>query len=284
VGAAFERIIRARKKDGSAREDAPATGAAGERWTTREGPRADRPAAALASASDPWGASEPARVAGAEPLDALEVDVDLGDDLDGGGHAPGPEELHPAPKAAPAPAAPPSPAALADQALDRDPALSAAAREALGALRRDPAGRLAAERLRRALLSGMAARATASARALGALRDVEAIPLLVQVVGTAEPAAADAAAEALREITLQPHGTDARSWLRWWKDNRGRGRAEWLFSGLTSAERDTRLAAARELAGAAPPPVEYSVDLPPAELARAARAWAAWWSRSGLVL
>ncbi len=144
--------------------------------------------------------------------------------------------------------------------------------------------RAANERLRRALLSGISARTSRAARAIGATRDVEAIPLLIQVLETSEPETADAAADALALVTLQRLGTEARRWLAWWKENRGRGRAEWLFSGLTSAERETRLAAAAELSLAAPPPVAYSADLPPAERERLARAWAGWWARSGKVL
>lgn len=279
VGSAFERIIRQRKETS---RKLPAAGgeAAGERWETREPPAALVPPALAPGLSEPWGASEPGRTAGGDALDGLEVDVDLGDDFVAEGVAPAGRGAPPAP--APPVATPP--AALADQVLDRDAAVSASACERLGLLRRDPAVRPAAERLRRALLSGIASRATASARALGALRDVEAIPLLVQVLETSERDAAEAAALALREITLQPLGVDARGWLAWWKDNRGRGRAEWLFSGLTSAERETRLAAARELAALAPPPVDYSADMAPAERARAAREWAGWWSRSGRVL
>jgi hypothetical protein len=95
---------------------------------------------------------------------------------------------------------------------------------------------------------------------------------------------ADAAAEALSRITLQRIGAEPRRWLAWWKENRGRGRAEWLFSGLTSGDRAVRAAAAAELSEAAPSPVQYSPDAPPTEREAAARAWAAWWSRSGRVL
>ena len=197
-----------------------------------------------------------------------------------------------APGAAPPPEAPAAPApperpalpVLADKALDPDPAVATWACEALAERRREPAMRQAIEKLRRALLSGISGRTTRAARALGVLRDVESIPLLIQVLETSEPETAGVAAEALAAITLQRLGPDARKWLGWWKQNRGRGRAEWLFSGLTSPDRDTRIAAAVELRHAAPPPVEYSADLPAPERERMARAWAGWWARSGHVL
>jgi hypothetical protein len=173
---------------------------------------------------------------------------------------------------------------LADRASDPDPRVATAAAEALARNRGHPAMRGVPDKLRRVLLSGVTSRAAGAARALGALRDVDSIPLLIQVLETSAGPAAEAAAAALARITLQRNGTEARRWLAWWKENRGRGRAEWLFSGLTSADREVRAAAAAELAAAAPSPVQYSPDAAPAEREAAARAWAGWWSRSGRVL
>jgi hypothetical protein len=194
----------------------------------------------------------------------------------------------PRPAATPPPvAAPPDPAALtalADRALDADAEIAQAACAALGNRRRDPGVRQATEKLRRALLSGISARASRAARAIEALRDADSIPLLIQVLETSEPETARAAADALGAITLQRLGPDARKWLAWWKENRGRGRAEWLFSGLTSPDRETRVTASVELSQAAPPPVAYTADMPPADREKAARAWAGWWARSGHVL
>jgi len=202
--------------------------------------------------------------------------------------APEPVAPPPAPTRTPPPiASPPAAAtvgALADRALDADPAISAAACAALGNLRRDPAARQAGDKLRRALLSGISSRSTRAAHALGALRDVDAIPLLIQVLEASDAETAAAAADALAGITLQRLGPDARKWLTWWKANRGRGRADWLFSGLTHADRDTRVAASLELSQAAPPPVVYTADMPASDRERAARAWAGWWARSGHVL
>jgi hypothetical protein len=174
--------------------------------------------------------------------------------------------------------------ALADRALDSDPRVAAAAADALARNRNDPAMRGVLDRLHRSLLSGVTARAAGAARALGALRDVEAIPLLIQVLETSDGADAAAAAEALARISLQRIGVDPRRWLSWWKQNRGRGRAEWLFSGLTSNDREVRAAAVIELAEAASSLVQYSPDVPSAEREAAVRAWAGWWTRSGRVL
>jgi hypothetical protein len=268
VGPAFERIIRARKRRRRPAADAP-----------RE-PRVERLPDLPPEAFEPPAPAEAApHATQASPEPDVEVDVDV--DV----------EEPEAPAAAAAEAGPPepadrapSPAALADRALDADPSVAAAAWETLAGHRRDPAMRPAIERIQRALLSGISSRATRAAHALGAIRDAEAVPLLIQALEASETETATAAAAALEAVTLQKLGGDARRWLAWWKDNRGRGRAEWLFSGLTSPDRDTRLAAAAELSLAGPAPVAYSADLPAPERERAARAWAGWWARSGHVL
>jgi hypothetical protein len=244
----------------------------------------------------------PAPVLAREDAVDLAVDVDLGEGLALGavpeaGFGAGFEAARsaPEPEREPGPPArevepererhpPPSHAALADLALSPDASIADAARFALSVRRDEPDARHATERLRRALLSGISSRTAGAARALAALRDVEAVPLLVQALETSDGPAAQAAADALGAITLQRLGTDARRWLAWWKQNRGRGRADWLFSGLTSPDRETRVAAAEELGAAAPPPVAYSADLPAADREEAARAWATWWARSGQVL
>ncbi len=175
-------------------------------------------------------------------------------------------------------------AAIVDLVLDPSAEVAAAAREALVSRRREPAVRPLPERLRRALLSGVGSRPVLAARALGALRDVESIPILIQALESGSPETAEAAAEALAGITMQRHGPNPQKWLRWWKENRGRSRAEWLFAALTSPDRDLRLAASGELRSAGDPPVRYSVDMPSAELDAASRAWWVWWSRQGITL
>ena len=181
-------------------------------------------------------------------------------------------------------AEPSSYAALAERVFDPDSSVRRAARAALAAHRRDPKMRPIPEKLRRALLSGVGERPAQAARALGGLRDVESIPSLIQVLETSDAAGAEAAATALTHLTLQRLGTSPQRWLSWWKENRGRGRADWLFSGLASEDRDVRMAAAEELGEGGAPPVAYSPDLPPGEREKAARAWASWWARSGKVL
>ncbi len=173
--------------------------------------------------------------------------------------------------------------ALADRVFDPDPRVAAAARSELGNLRRQPDIRPVAEKLRRALVSPMVERAASAAQALGALRDVEAIALLVERL-EAEGTVAQAAAEALWRITLQRLGSSSRRWTSWWREHRETSRAAWLLAALTNEDREARQAAAEELRAAGPPPLPYSADAPPAEREEAARAWTAWWEKAGLTV
>ena len=172
-------------------------------------------------------------------------------------------------------------APLAERCLDPDARVAEAARLALLSHRLEAALKGPLEKLRRALLSGLADKSAAAARAIGALRDAESIPLLIQALEGSDGLTAGATAEALAAITMQRLGPAPRAWLLWWKQNRGRPRRDWLFGALTSDDREIRLRAAAELREAAPSPVNYSADLPEAERQEAAQAWAAWFERNG---
>jgi len=170
---------------------------------------------------------------------------------------------------------------LLERCFDHDAAVAEAARTALALHRRDPAMKPVPDKLRRALLSGLADKAAPAARAIAALRDSESIPLLIQALEGSDAGTAAASGEALAAITLQRHGVKAREWLLWWKQNRSRSRTEWLFGALTSGDRELRLLAANELRDAAATPVSYSADLPEAERQAAAQAWQRWFNKGG---
>jgi hypothetical protein len=174
--------------------------------------------------------------------------------------------------------------ALADRVFDSHSRVASAARRALGTLRRRPDLRPVLEKLRRALLSEIPERSSAAALALGELRDTGAIPLLIQVLECPSPDRVAAAAHALSVITLERHGTSARRWLSWWKENRGRPRAQWLLDALRHADRGVRATADSELRYAGAPPIPYSPDAPVDERNVAVEAWVNLWERSGFVV
>jgi hypothetical protein len=172
-------------------------------------------------------------------------------------------------------------APIVDLLLSPELELAAAAREAIGAARGAPSMKPVPERLRRGLLTGVGERPVLAAQALGALRDVASIPTLIQSFESGSPELTQAAAEALATVTLQRLGPNPQRWLKWWKENRGRTRDEWLFGALTALDRDLRVLASDDLRAAAEPPLAYDPDAPPADLAATARAWWAWWSTRG---
>ncbi|GEJ59554.1 general secretion pathway protein GspE [Anaeromyxobacter diazotrophicus] len=111
---------------------------------------------------------------------------------------------------------------LADAALDVDRGARDAALGALAQQRTHPEFRPVLERLRRSLVAGEGDRRARAARALGALGDEEAIPLLVQALDAAEPV--HGAAEAALEALTGASGAGAEGWLGWWRERRGRRR------------------------------------------------------------
>ncbi|HEX8907745.1 MAG TPA: hypothetical protein VF805_01000, partial [Anaeromyxobacteraceae bacterium] len=139
------------------------------------------------------------------------------------------------------------------------------------------------ERLRRELLAAELGRSAAAAGALARLGDAGAIPLLIEALDAPDPVC-EAAAAALELLTCRRFGRDARGWLAWWKEHRGRSRAEWLFDALADADRDVRAAAAERLGEAGSPPLPFLPDASPAERAEAGRAWRAWWDARGLAV
>jgi len=143
------------------------------------------------------------------------------------------------------------------------------------ALRRLPRFVAAMPSLRQELAARDPMRRVLAARALGALRDREAVEGLVGLTGSDNPFCASAAAEALTEITRASHGTTRRAWVAWWAENRRRTRAQWLVAALRHRQLAVRRAAADELTGALGDALGYAADAPEAEREQAVRRWEA---------
>ncbi|HLL81932.1 MAG TPA: hypothetical protein VK420_04750, partial [Longimicrobium sp.] len=112
-------------------------------------------------------------------------------------------------------------------------------------------------------------------RALGILHDHEAVDGLIALIGSPDQQCAQAAAEALREITRATFGSDTRRWAAWWAENRGRRRIEWLVASLRHAERDVRQSTIEELARATNATLGFEADAAPEEREAAVRQWEA---------
>ncbi|WP_415835415.1 FrgA protein, partial [Corallococcus soli] len=159
--------------------------------------------------------------------------------------------------------------------FDMEPDISSAARVAAAALKHLPRLDASLRDLRQELTSRDALRRSLAARALGTLHDRDAIEGLINLTGSDDAMCAQAAAEALREVTRATLGLQPRQWTSWWAENRSRRRADWLVAALRHRELDVRLASIEELSRALHDTLGYYADAPDAEREAAVRRWEA---------
>ncbi|WP_342378955.1 FrgA protein [Myxococcus stipitatus] len=159
--------------------------------------------------------------------------------------------------------------------FDLEPDISSAARVASAALKQLPRLDSAMRELRQELNSRDMMRRALAARALGTLHDRDAVEGLIQLTRSEDEMCAQAAAEALREVTRMPLGLSPKQWAAWWAENRSRRRADWLITALRHRELDVRLAAIEELSRALNDTLGYYADAPESEREVAVRRWEA---------
>ncbi|AGC42520.1 FrgA protein [Myxococcus stipitatus DSM 14675] len=159
--------------------------------------------------------------------------------------------------------------------FDLEPDISSAARVASAALKQLPRLDSAMRELRQELNSRDMMRRALAARALGTLHDRDAVEGLIQLTRSEDEMCAQAAAEALREVTRMPLGLSPKQWAAWWAENRSRRRADWLITALRHRELDVRLAAIEELSRALNDTLGYYADAPESEREGAVRRWEA---------
>jgi len=128
-----------------------------------------------------------------------------------------------------------------------EPDISSAARAAAAALKGVPRFDSQMKALRQELAAVDPMRRTLAARALGTLHDREAIDGLIGLTGSEDGLCAQAAADALKDITKASLGTQPRAWSTWWAEHRSQSRAQWLVAALRSDDFDIRLSAIEEL-------------------------------------
>ena len=137
----------------------------------------------------------------------------------------------------------------------------------------------------RELAAGFRAAAGAAApeRVLAALigitelRDRLAVPLLVDLVESKDADIADAARQALIEITRQDFGRKGRRWRSWMAAHGEEARIDWLFAGLGHRVADIRFAASEELWQITGEYFGYHHDSPKREREGARERWRDWW-------
>ncbi len=113
------------------------------------------------------------------------------------------------------------------------------------------------------------------------LRDATLVPELVRALGDGDEWVVAAAHAALVHVARQDFGPGAWPWVRWWEENRGRHRVEWLIDALTHDRLDIRRAAGEELRTLAREYFGYASDLPTLDRQRVQQRYRDWWSVEG---
>ena len=120
-------------------------------------------------------------------------------------------------------------------------------------------------------------------RALGAvvgiteLRDRLAVPTLIELVESRDRELADAARQALIEITKQDFAKRRRRWRNWLAAHGEEARVDWLFAGLGSRSPEIRFASSEELWKITGEYFGYHHESPKRERDEARDRWRNWW-------
>ena len=170
---------------------------------------------------------------------------------------------------------------LADLAFDANPDVRVIAMRVLETYSRTQAFATATARVRERLTHGSRAEYLYAARAVGTLRDVEAIPRLIELLSNKDRFIQEAALESLCSITGQQHGLKPHRWKSWYADNGQRHRVEWIIDSLRHRDLPVRRWAADELIRVTGHRIPFSPMGDRRSRDVAAQAWTDWWEGSG---
>ncbi len=122
-----------------------------------------------------------------------------------------------------------------------------------------------------------------AARAVGTLRDVEALPRLIDLLSSPDRFIQEAALESLCSVTGQQHGLKPHRWKAWHEEQGDRHRVEWIIESLRHRDLPVRRWAHDELVRVTGHRVPFSPlgDRKSREVAH--EAWSEWWQRHGHV-
>ena len=113
------------------------------------------------------------------------------------------------------------------------------------------------------------------------LRDRLAVPTLIDLVEHRDTDLAEAARQALVEITKQNFSTGRRRrWRAWFDAHGAEARIDWLFAGLGHKVAEIRFAASEELWQITGEYFGYHYDQPKREREQARERWYSWWRNS----
>lgn len=120
-----------------------------------------------------------------------------------------------------------------------------------------------------------------AARAVGTLRDVGAVPDLINLLDDPEKRVREIGLEALCSITGQQLGSRANRWRNWWGANADRSRIEWVIDALSHKEPAVRRWASGELRRITGQPFAFNADGNKSEREAVIKQWKQWYASRG---
>ncbi len=118
-------------------------------------------------------------------------------------------------------------------------------------------------------------------RALGLLRDVRSVDILVGLLSVDDVGLAEQARKSLVLLTRQDFGDSQRRWAQWFEKNKSKHRVEWLIDGLIHSDEEIRAAAGDELQLLTQEYYGYHPRLPKRDREVAHKRYRKWWEGEG---
>lgn len=116
-------------------------------------------------------------------------------------------------------------------------------------------------------------------KACGILRDVNAIPRLIEMLAARDEYLQDSVIESLCTITAQQLGTKAHRWQNWYHDQGARHRIQWLIGSLRHRDRNVRAWSGEELRRITGAAIVFPVDGDRGQREAGVRQWDTWWDQ-----
>jgi HEAT repeat protein len=170
---------------------------------------------------------------------------------------------------------------LAKLAFDTNGDVRVVSMRVLETYRRSPGYEAAAAIVREQLGSEARTQQLHAARAAGTLRDIGAIPQLVELLAASDRFIQEASLESLCSITGQQHGLKPHRWRAWYDEQGHRHRVEWIIDSLRHRDLPVRRWAADELVRITGHRVPFSPMGDKRARDIAAKAWMDWWEARG---
>ena len=170
---------------------------------------------------------------------------------------------------------------LGELAFDPDADVRAIAMRVLETYSADAGFDTAVGQIRRELDSPNRTRQLHSTRAVGTLRDIQAVPKLIELLSSKERYIQESALESLCSITGQQLGLKPHRWKSWYADNAHHHRVEWIMSSLSHKDLSVRRWAADELRRITGQRIMFPAAGTKQEREIGLSKWVEWWEAEG---